>query len=203
MSAGRDETKVQKTPRLIQDVVSVPRHPKVVTPSEKNRRRPVRLLKLTGLALLLGALGLFVYWQVQVWNRGPISPFSVSISASVNYPLYYPTRLPAGYQIDTASVSSPQQGVFIFYMTGPKGAKLYMSEEARPLAFNFSTFYSSIKDSKKSIVGDHTIVVGRINNNQIEIASWVNHKTWVLSNTTANIPSSQLMSMLNSLTPSH
>jgi hypothetical protein len=163
-------------------------------------KKTLAILSICVCLLLLA--GGFAYWKLFVWQPADANPFSAKTMASVQIPLYYPTRLPNGYRIDTKSVSEPQAGVVIFNMIGPNGEKLYMSEEARPVTFNLGGFYAKLDDMKETSVSDGTIAVGRVKNGQ-EVASRANKKTWILSNTTAQIPFNQLTAMMKSLTLSY
>lgn len=75
-----------------------------------------------------------------------------------------------------------------------------MSEEARPTTFDLGGFYKKFQDLQEIPVSDGSVAVGRVNSGQTEIVSRANNKTWILSNTTANIPLDQLVDMLKSLT---
>jgi len=168
----------------------------------KSKHRPSKkhLFVSGALASLLLFGGGIAYWRLFVWQPAVVNPFNSHISSSMQFPLYYPTQLPAGYRIDTKSVNVPQQGVVVFNMVGPKGSKLYMSEEARPSTFDLGGFYQKFQNLKETSVSDGAVAVGRVNSGQTEVASRANNKTWILSNTTANIPLNQLTNMMKSLT---
>jgi hypothetical protein len=154
-------------------------------------------------ALLVGAGGGVLYWKLFLSQAANANPFTAKQMASVQFPLYYPTNPPIGYHIDTKSVTEPQQGVIVFSLVGPKGEKLYVSEEARSETFDLGGFYNKFHDLKETPVSDGSIAVGRVNGDQTEVASRANNKTWILSNTSANIPLEQLTTMLKSLTVSY
>jgi hypothetical protein len=158
------------------------------------------LIMITG-GLVVGFCGSIAYWRFFIWQPAVVNPFSKSVTASVQFPLYYPTQVPAGYRVDTKSVTQPQQGVVVFNLIGPRGHKIYLSEEARPVTFDLGGFYNKFQDLKETPVTDGDVAVGRVSHGLTEIASRANNKTWILSNTTANIPLDQLTIMLKSLTP--
>lgn len=164
-------------------------------------RSQKKLLLLAALVVIAG--GSITYWRLFVWQPAVINPFSAKILASAQFPLYYPKTLPTDYRIDAKSVTEPQQGVVVFDVVGPNGHKLYISEEARPSTFDLGGFYNKFTALKETPVSDGAVAVGRINNNRTEIASRATNKTWILSNTTAQIPLNQLTVMLESLTLSY
>jgi hypothetical protein len=132
------------------------------------------------------------------WVYNP-NPFTPAVAASVQFPLYYPTKLPTGYRVDAKSVTQPQAGVVVFEMKGPKGAILYASEEARPVSYDLGGFYKTFAGLKELPVSDGAIASGKLNNGRTEIVSRANNKTWILCNTTAPIPMDQLTNMLSSI----
>lgn len=179
-------------------------HTPAVTEHRRLRKSPRKNKKLpmiiASAAIVVLAIGAGVYWRLFIWQPPVVNPFSTGVIAAMKFPLYYPTSLPSGYRIDTKSVSQPSDGVVVFDMIGPKGDKLYMSEEARPTTFDLGGFYKKFQDLQEIPVSDGSVAVGRVNSGQTEIVSRANNKTWILSNTTANIPLDQLVDMLKSLT---
>jgi hypothetical protein len=158
-----------------------------------------RFLIVAGLCVAIAA-GCIAYWRLFIWQPAAADPFTAKDMSSVQFPLYYPTQLPSGFRTDTKSVSHPEQGVVVFYLIGPNNSKLYISEEVRDSTFNLGGFYNSFEGLKEIGVSDGAIAVGHLYGGTTEVASRANNKTWVLANTTAHIPLSQLQTMLKSLT---
>jgi len=173
-------------------------------------RRPLRFLLRTArsktfvriaiAALAVGLLGLMGYWlyQNEPWSIDN-NPFNATIQAGSTFPLYYPTVLPARYRISPHSASKPQAYAVIFRLAGPSGAKIFCSEEARSASFNLGGYYTSFSDYKAVAVNDGAVVYGKLQGN--EVVSRANNSTWILCNTQAAVPSSQLIDMLKSITP--
>lgn len=150
-------------------------------------------------ALVILSSASYFGWKLFIWQPAVVNPFPTNVVAAMKFPIYYPTNIPSGYKIDTKSVTQPAAQVVVFDMTGPKGAKLYVSEEARPESFDLGGFYRKFQDLKEVPVSDGSIAVGTLNSGQTEVVSRANDKTWILSNTTANIPLDQLVTMLKSI----
>lgn len=145
---------------------------------------------------MIGA-GLFGWhWHKQ---KAATSPFNAAIMASVGVPLYYPTILPDGFHIDKRSINEPQSGTVVLTMNGPRGEKLYMSEEARPAAFNLGGFYNSFIGLKEIAVSGGAIAVGYINGGRTIIGSRSINKTWILANSNAHVSPATLVRILESL----
>ena len=156
------------------------------------------LISLGGMVILTCAA--YFGWKLSIWQPAVVNPFPTSVVAAMKFPLYYPTNIPQGFKIDTKSLTQPMAQVVVFDMVGPNGAKLYVSEESRPATFNLGGFYDKFEGLQEIPVSDGSIAVGKLNSGQIEVASRANDKTWIFSNTTANIPLGQLVSMLKSIT---
>lgn len=153
---------------------------------------------LLGLALLI-AIGLFIWYLLGI-KHVDNNPFSAQLTSSTSFTLYYPTSLPSGYHIDVNSIATPQSGVIVFTISNPKGDKIYVSEETRPITFNLGGYYKGFTNLKETVTSRGTIAVGLINQNQTEIGSLAINKTWILANTNVHIPLTQLTSLLASLT---
>jgi hypothetical protein len=147
-------------------------------------------------ALALGLVG----WAIvsQPWAQKP-NPFTPAVVASLKFPVYYPTKLPADYHIDRNSVNEPQGNVVVLTMLGPGGAKLYMSEEVRPDRYNVGGYFQSLDNLKELPVQGGTIAIGQGTNSET-VASRLYNNTWILANTHAAIPKDQLIKMLQSMT---
>jgi hypothetical protein len=167
----------------------------VAQPQHKRPLPSWRALALAGGGIVVGAV---LVWLgiTQPWHQDP-SPFTPAVASSVQFPLYYPTTLPKGYHIDKKSVTTPDTGVVVFEIHGPKGQKLFVSEEARSETFNLGGFYKSLKDMKQVGVSDGAIAVGHNGNNLV--GSRANNKTWILTNTRASVSPDDIIAMLRSL----
>ncbi len=196
LNIGRKQKSETKA-STAEDVQTAP--PQQQVKRKLGKKKFVLILAILSLILLAGSG--FAYWRFIIWKPAVVNPFTAKIMASVQFPLYYPTKLPEGYRVDTKSVTVPQQGVVVFNIIGPHGATLYMSEEARPQSFDLGGFYNNLQDLKEIGISDGAVAVGRKEGQ--EIASRANSKTWILSNTTAHIPPDQLTGMMKSLTLSY
>jgi len=137
-------------------------------------------------------------------GESPASPFTAKTLAANNFSLYYPTRLPSGYSIDDASVSAPESGVVVYTIKSKTGKKIYISEQARPAAFDFGGYYKKFHGLTEHIMTSGTIATGYIDDGQTAVGSLVIGKTWVFVNTPANtVPLSSLADVLGGLAVSH
>lgn len=155
---------------------------------------------LTVAALAAGIIIILLHRQPVATN-----PFDANTKSAVSFPLYYPTHLPAGYQTDKKSINLPQSGIVVYTIEGPNGAKIYLSQQARPSTFDFGGYYRNFADLQQTVTSNGTIAVGHISDKQTAVGSMViGGKTWVLINTGAkNLPLSDLHDILASLTISH
>ncbi|HEY8999382.1 MAG TPA: hypothetical protein VIM53_03610 [Candidatus Saccharimonadales bacterium] len=166
----------------------------------RRRRLSKRLAVISFVTCFVLVGGGLTYWWFLVRQPAVVNPFSASVLAAAQTPLYYPTQLPNGYRIDTKSVTAPQAGVTVLTLAGPKNQQIYMSEEARPTKYDIGGFYTKFTDLKEVVVSEGSIASGLINNNQTKIASRLYDKTWVLTNTNdPGVSAAQLAAMLKSM----
>ena len=177
---------------------AVPNAPPPPTPAKRRRAKRWSLWVGLGLSIIaiLTVAGWFVFLRQPPANANPFTATDIAVN---HFPIYYPLRLPAGYRIDPKSVTEPQAGVVVFTMRGPKGEKLYMSQEARPTKYGVGNFYNSFSDLKEVPVSDGAIAVGHLGNGAIEVVSRANSTTWLISNTKAHIPFDELITMMRNL----
>jgi hypothetical protein len=90
--------------------------------------------------------------------------------------------------------------VVVFTLSGPKGSKIYFSEEARPDKYDIGGFFTKFSGLKEYGVQGGSVAIGKLYNGREEIGSLVNNSVWIIGNTTAKIPMNQLTSMIMSLT---
>lgn len=152
-----------------------------------------------GIVVVFGASILF--WSTHERQSTSNDPISSRIASSVQFTLYYPTRLPSGFHFNAKSVTEPQSGVIVFDLEGLGNKKIYFSEEARPTTYDIGGFYAKLQDLKEIGVNGGAIAVGRVKGTPTEVASLANNSTWILSNTNSNVPFDQLITMLKSIIP--
>lgn len=177
----------------------------VAVPAVRARhKKNKKMLLVAFLTLVIAvAAGGLAAWRLFIWQPAIINPFSAKVMASVQFPLYYPTQLPAGYRISSKSVTEPQSGVVVFDAVGPNNTKIYISEESRPSSFDFGGYYKAFTDLHQLSGSYGSIATGRINSGKVAVGSLTNNKVWILSNTTAQIPPSQIARMLSTMALSY
>lgn len=145
------------------------------------RRRAYIGAGIAGLVVFCGVLALTL---MQLHRPAtPADPFTAKTLASVKFPLYYPTKLPNGFKIDSKSITSPQEGVVVLHATDDKGRKIYMSQEARSKTYNYGGFFKGIEQSKSFTAHEGEAVTGYLYNRKTVIASLVTAKSWIIVNT--------------------
>ena len=131
-------------------------------------------------------------------------PFPAAQRQAVKVQLYYPSRLPDGYQFDIASAESVENTVVVLRATNPdQGTEFSISQQAAPDNFNYNILYNSFegKTSFKSKLGQ--VTSGTIDNGQTRIASLVTKdNTWILINAKAGVSLDEMRIVMNSLKPS-
>ena len=125
--------------------------------------------------------------------------FSPALVQATKFTLYYPTSLPAGYKIDTKTVSQPSDGVVVFDIKGPKNNTIYISEETRPSEFDIGGFFEGFSDLHQYSITGGDIATGRIEGGRLAVGSMLNNSVWIIANTKADISPSQMKALIESL----
>lgn len=74
-------------------------------------------------------IGLMAWWQLTARDTGPIPR---TYAQHVSYPLFYPTRLPAGYMVDRNSFETRDKSVLIFSIKASDGRTIAVAQQAKP-----------------------------------------------------------------------
>jgi hypothetical protein len=109
----------------------------------------------------------------------------------VNFPVYYPASLPAGYTLNPDSISS-QGGTYSFALKSPTGTDLVTIEQARPPVLERVTKTKSVSNS----IG--TAYIANLNGQQAGMA--ISDKTLVTISGT-NAGAEQLTQIIQALKP--
>lgn len=137
-------------------------------------------------------------------TASPQSPFSDQTVGSVEFPLYYPVTLPKGFSISKGSITSPQQGVVVMDIDGPGGAKIYLSQQARPSKFDFGGYYKNFTDGNQKVTDTGVIATGKIDGGNTVIGSLATNKTWILANTqSTSLKPADLQALLQNMLIAH
>jgi cytoskeletal protein RodZ len=144
-------------------------------------RKTIRYYVLL-LFLLLVAISGICYLQYQR-IYGKYIP--VSMRHQLKFPLYYPTRLPNGYNVDKSSFKIQDKTVLIFSVLTPNGKNAAVTEEAVPT--NTPTHQTSNSPIQIPGEANFTAPIG-----QAHVGLWgdkyvadiVTPQTWIIINST-------------------
>ncbi len=140
-----------------------------------------------------------IVWHKMKTEKSAISPLNSKAVSSLEFPTYYPSRVPIGFRIDKKSISVQHKAILDFDFTTTKSGKIYISEEAKPSAFNFSAYYKKFAGLELTNTTNGTLATGKIDAGHVEVGSIVNDHTWILASTNSSISISQIKTMLESL----
>lgn len=155
---------------------------KSVTVALKSRRFGLRnrMLLWGGLPFLILA------FAAGSWLALNTKPIPAKYRQGLEFPLYYPKNLPAGYTVDRSSFRRDNK-VLIFSVSAPNGKTIAISEERIPIGLDLSqhvpnpngiklpdqdTFTTSIGSAQTTLWGDKYVT------------SLVTQDTWIILNVT-------------------
>jgi hypothetical protein len=185
---------------------SMSRPSRKITTKPSRRLSFKRLLLIYGFLIIAAAVAALLVANQQVSATLP-DPFRPEQRNAVIFPLYYPTHLPEGMEVDAGSLGRLDSSIVSMRITegrGSLGRSFSMTEQAAPKAFDFGTFYSSFTDKTSFETKLGTVTTGTIDNGATRIASLVaNKETWILIQAPPSIRLDELKDVLEHLAVSH
>ena len=156
---------------MLEDELKQPGH-------KRHRKFIVILVILTVLAA--GGVGGWVYLN----HANQSSPIPAAVRQQVDFPLYYPSRLPEGYSVSQAPAVS--EGVAAMAIRTPSGDTIFISQQAAPTGLNYQKFLSD--ELKRPQEFSTPIGIGYVGGPLGRtFGSILTSKTWVLLNTVQGV----------------
>ncbi|MDB5178287.1 MAG: hypothetical protein JWN01_230 [Patescibacteria group bacterium] len=158
-------------------------------------------LTIAAIIALSAAAGIILVYR----HAQPHSPFASRIINASDIPLYYPGKLPKSYSINYGSVSQPEKGITIFEIRSDDKPTIYISQQAPPNGkkLKLDTFHKNLQHSTKLAAPAGQGYIGQAQDGsqiqQIASLTTGSNKTWILMNTSANVPTSTLESIAHKL----
>lgn len=197
-----DRSGVDATGKVIDDVslFTLIKHRLFRKKSRTNKKS--RIVVTASITVIVLGAAAIIGWRLFIWQPANIDPFTPQITSSLQFPLFHPTYVPAGYRVDPKSVAEPTTGVVVFSLDGPSKEKIYISEEARPTKYDIGGFFAKFSGLKETAISGGTIATGKIANSQTEIGSMLTNQVWIISNTNASVPMDQITQLVKGLSSS-
>ena len=159
------------------------------------RQRSRRLIFITSIVVVcLLAVGGFTLFLITRSSQSSKPTVLGVFQKQVDYALYYPTKLPVGYEVDESTISSGD-GVVIYQISHTSGDKINVSLQKKPDGFDYEEFYRETLQSPKSeLLPIGKITFGKINRGSL--ASIEAGNTWILINSTSPLEYDQLKPLI-------
>lgn len=159
----------------------------------KQRLLDVRHVAIGFAAASVLAVGVYgIAWAR--WHHSGVVPGYVR--SSVNFPVFQPRNLPAGFAVDTSSFKLNSE-VVTFVAKSAQGAVL-ITEQAIPRQLDFDTFYADqLSDTRRMTTGIGEATIGYFGDT--ELGSIVTDRTWILVRAKQGVSSQQMDAIVQSL----
>ncbi len=195
---NHSRTQTQK-PQPAEHVQPSPKQPSPpvaqYTAPKKSRRFPTKavLSLATFSAVMVG--GFFL------WN-GPISalltppsPFKPEIALKMDTPLYYPTKLPGTYKMETNSIAQPESSVVVYAITDEEGKKINVSLQKQPKGLTLDPLYQVLSDLKEVETKFGTLKYGA-SEDGVDIVNILTGETWIIITSNKGLLSQEEVQLL-------
>lgn len=155
-----------------------------------------RLLIVTSILLILssGVVGYLLLAKEK-------NPIPQSIQKSVSFPLYYPDKLPANWQIEKNSFNKNTD--VVMYRISDKAnvqKSISVSIQPQPRAFNFDKFYKETLAKSTQFTTDLGLAAIGEGENSYKIGSIATGDSWILaSSSSQKVTNQDLRTILSSM----
>lgn len=162
-------------------------------PPRKKRRIFKKALIVVVILIILGSAALLAYPKKKVLQN-PLNP---GIKSSVSYNLYYPTKLPEGYKVDTTTIVVKNNT--LAYAATKGNTRIVFTEQALPAAFDFKAFNQKYITEAQQF---HTIygpAIMGFNQGRL-LASTTSSNSWlILSSNSASVTGGELRLIMDNI----
>lgn len=156
-------------------------------------------------ALLIGGVVLTLFLVIFLSGTST-SPILKSVSSAVAFPVYYPdpSRLPAGYTLNTSTIEVVKPGVVILNVSVPgRKQNIVFSEEVKPSLATINSFladYIPLHVSFNSPFGSANVGAYNDGNGIRSVISLpINNGPWIIATAPGNVSNSIFESIVNTL----
>lgn len=168
--------------------------------SEKSNR--LKILIIIMAVILVGVATTLVVARDQMKHHSQPNSFDSGSISALNYPVYYPTQIPAGYHLNARSISVKQK-ILHFYLSNKNGSTLFVNEQAKSKSFDFTAYRQKIKHLNTMSTANGSVFTGTINSGKVEVGNFLSNQTWIQVTTNSSVPLSQITTMLEHLSASN
>jgi hypothetical protein len=171
----------------------------VTEEKDSNHRRSKKPLVYIAILILIVAavVGAALIFKDR---RKPPAPIPAKITKQLKIALYYPTELPAGWNVATNSFKIPTSGVLTFAITDNKHNVYYVSEQKLPDNFDYTGFQKKFSEPDSFTAKAGSAIVGPASNALVGSIRTPDN-SWVIINTFDTELQNQVETIARSLSP--
>lgn len=165
-------------------------------------KRPVKIVLFVLLLLMLLAVpGYFYQDKIKATVSdllAPPSPFNQELVEKAGFPLYYPTKLPGTFKMETDNISS-DNNVVLFKITDNDGKRINITLQKKPSGLNLEPLNELLTDKGELDTKFGKLMIGT-SKEEMELANIVTDKTWIIVSTPKDtLSDDQFTEIINSL----
>lgn len=168
---------------------------KPVTKKSRYKKRllvvPVAIIMIASVAFFARPIAAFIV---------PGTPFPRELIENTEYPLLYPSRLPAGYSIDTATINQSDDKATNYAIKNKDGNPVHFSLQQQPNELNLLPLFETMSNVKSLDIPAGTTTIG-VTKDKMVTAHTLTGSIWIIARTPVDggLDSSDLETMLKSL----
>lgn len=144
----------------------------------KTKSKPIWYILLGSLGVLVVAAGLVVFLLTK---GNHASPFPKEVREKVDFPLYYPSQAPPGWEVTPSSISATPDVVTYEVLKAPK-ARFLVSIQPYPNDFDYLGFKKKFVETDEFTSTVGTVFMGEVGNSLVVSIRTI-EGAWILINT--------------------
>lgn len=166
---------------------------------DRSNSTPRRMFMLAIIFIVIVMLSI-VLWKGPLTSfLQPRSPFSEEMRKKTGIPLYYPTKLPAGYKLELNTITQPETDVVLYAVSNESGQRFNITLQKQPADINLEPLYNTLTDTKEIGTQFGQVKVGTTTEG-IRMANILAGQTWIIiSGSTATLTEPVLAEVIDGL----
>lgn len=164
------------------------------------RKNGTRKLALATSLLILAAIAVTAgAFKFLPQLSSPSSPFDQALREEAGIPLYYPTKLPAGYKMELGSITQPESGIILYAISDDSGQRINITLQKQPANINLEPLHATFQNARDISTQFGSVKIGTTEEG-LGMANILTGQTWVIiSGNPATLNDATLTEVINGL----
>ena len=163
----------------------------------KKRRSAKPIFATLFILMIIAGLGYLGYAKKDMVTGLflPPSPFTKEVKQSVQFPLYYPTKMPGTFKFQTGTITQPEGGIVVYRLTNDTETAAVTVSQQAPANVDIDKLYETASGVVKFPSAAGSVWIGTMSDGTL-VANVVGPQTWLIATTSSSVVSPDEMRQL-------